>query len=44
VGQAAQDPRVAELFKQAADLRVEADRLLRELVAADLKDREQPLE
>lgn len=43
-GQAAQDPRVAGLFKQAADLRSEADRLLRELVAADLRDRGHALE
>jgi hypothetical protein len=43
VGQAAQDPRVAEMFRQAGELRAEADRLLREVVAADLKDREPPL-
>ena len=29
VGQAASDPRVAELAKRAADLRAEADRLFR---------------
>jgi hypothetical protein len=41
VGQAAADPRVAALFKSAADLRAAADQLLRELVAADLKDRQE---
>lgn len=38
IGQAAQDPRVAELFRMAGELRAEADRLLRELLKADLED------
>ncbi|MEJ5991740.1 hypothetical protein WG902_17175 [Ramlibacter sp. PS3R-8] len=35
IGQAAQDPRVAELFRTAAQLRAEADRLFQELVEPD---------
>ena len=40
IGQAAADPRVASLLKEAANLRAEADRLLRELVQQDLADRD----
>ena len=40
IGQAAADPRVATLLKQAADLRAEADRLLRDLVRQELADSE----
>ena len=35
IGQAAQDPRVAELFRNAAELRADADRLFQELVEPD---------
>ena len=39
IGQAAQDPRVAELFRTAAELRAEADRLFKQLLEAGLDDR-----
>ena len=39
LGQAAAHPKVAELFKEASELRQEADRLLRALIEADQQDR-----
>lgn len=39
IGQAAAHPKVAELLKEATELRQEADRLLKRLVAAELDDR-----
>ena len=41
LGQAASDPRVGELMRQATELRQEADRCLRELIAVDHEDRRQ---
>jgi hypothetical protein len=40
IGQAAAHPAVAEMLKQSSQLREEADRLLRELIDAEGRDRE----